>query len=181
MVNPFKRRVDAEAGEAGVWLTDFPGWPGVWVKARAVDCDAAIERRRTLVEAIYGDPDHLIDDDALSAYVNARVFADTVVMEIRGFTDDMGKPIAWSPELASRMMFRQRTAQPQTPDSLDYDPAAKEILLLFQIAAARAGKLREGAEKKQPPSSSAGDGVSPSQPAILTPETETPAEEAEAD
>jgi hypothetical protein len=177
MVSLAKKRIDPLAAANGTWIRDIPGWAGLEVFITALDTDACVKERQRLCNILFGDEDAEIDDPALKDYVNINVILNAALKDMRGLTDDIGKPINYSPQL-----IRMQTLKPQagdapikTPDGLEFDAAAKPIRDMLMWCGNRAGKVREGAEKKRSSAGSAGAEVSAPAPAISTsaPPTET--------
>lgn len=183
MVNLAKRRVDVDAGRKGVWFETIPDWPGIAVKATAIDTDACIKCRQEILEEMYGDPEYPLDEPWLRQYVTARLMLDGpregrakggaealgIIKDIRGLTDDASKDIHYSRDyLAGILLKSQRLgdkddkgetrpeAKTRTPDGKIFDPASKAIYEMLLGRGIAAGKVREETEKKPSPAGSDG-------------------------
>ncbi|MGE0407982.1 MAG: hypothetical protein AB7P23_01820 [Amphiplicatus sp.] len=175
MVNLTKRRVDVSAGKNGVWFEDIPDWRGIAVKTTALDTDECIKVREDILEFMFGDPNHEVRENWLRDYINARVLLDGAIKDIRGLTDDLGKEISYSRAYLAMIVLRPQDPAntPATPDGMEYDEAAKQIVNMLLARGIAAGKVLEGAEKKLSPAGFAGAAASSSASETLTKATMT--------
>jgi hypothetical protein len=193
MVNLAKRRVDVDAGRKGVWFEAIPEWPGIAVKATAIDTDACIRHRQEILEEMFGDPEYPLDEPWLRQYVTAKLLLDGpregrakggseglgIVKDIRGLTNDAGKDIPYTRDYLAAILLKDQKlgekddkgetkpeAKTRTPDGKLFDPAAKAIYDMLLGRGIAAGKVREETEKKPSPAGSAGGAVKASTSAM---------------
>ena len=95
-------RRDARAVEAGEWVDDLPGFPGVGFKVRGLNSTAFLEaqaRRNRAIPAHQRGKDGSIPT-ALAYSIMGEAMAEALLMDWRGIEGDDGEPLAYDADLA---------------------------------------------------------------------------------
>lgn len=100
MANMKSLAVDAEAGEAGVWIRNIPNLLDIGLKVRAADC-APARRLRTEIES--GTPQVLLNDPKTEEATQTRILSEVILLDWENVFDG-DTPVPFSVEAAVRYL-----------------------------------------------------------------------------
>jgi hypothetical protein len=133
----FKR--DSSRVEAGEWVDDIPGFPGIRLKVRGLqslafsDAQAKLQRQ---VPAHKRAEDGSIDP-AMAYAIMGKAMQQAVLLDWDGLQDDDGKPLAYDADLAMTWLT-----------DMDYSHFAEAVMAAAQVVDRRARSVDMGQVEK---------------------------------
>jgi hypothetical protein len=133
----FKR--DSSRVEAGEWVDDIPGFPGIRLKVRGLQSLAFSDAQAKLQRQI---PSHKRGEDgsiepALAYAVMGKAMQQAVLLDWDGLEDDDGKPLAYDADLAMTWLT-----------DMDYSHFAEAVMAAGQVVDRRARSGDTGQAEK---------------------------------